>query len=142
MFERAADRFDELVVVVMVNANKKTMFTIDERVEMLSEATAFIGNVRVMSWQGLLGDFVREQGITAIVKGLRGGDADYELPMAKLHRTLAGADTCFISGDPAYGFLSSSLVKELAARGGGVIDLVPAAAHGRLLRRLAGLGNI
>ncbi|WP_435590710.1 pantetheine-phosphate adenylyltransferase [Nocardia sp. bgisy118] len=137
VFERAAAQFDELVVTVMVNTNKKTMFTIDERIEMLREVTASIGNVRVASWQGLLVDFAREQGITAIVKGLRCGDFDYELPMAQMHRTLTGVDTFFIASDPTYGFLSSSLAKEVAASGGDLIDLLPVAVHSRLLKRLA-----
>ncbi|NNH71387.1 pantetheine-phosphate adenylyltransferase [Nocardia uniformis] len=137
VFERAAAQFDELVVTVMVNTNKKTMFTIDERIEMLREATAHIGNVRVASWQGLLVDFAREQGITAIVKGLRCGDFDYELPMARTHHTLTVVDTCFITSDPTYGFLSSSLAKEVATSGGDITDLLPVGAHGRLLKRLA-----
>lgn len=136
VFERAAAQFDQLVVTVMVNTNKTTMFTIDERIEMLREATVGIGNVRVASWQGLLVDFAREQGITAIVKGLRCNDFDYELPMARTHRTLTDLDTFYIASDPTYGFLSSSMVKEVAASGGDVIDLLPVAAHGRLLKRL------
>lgn len=137
VFERAAAQFDELVVTVMVNTNKKTMFTIDERIEMLREATVGIGNVRVASWQGLLVDFAREQGITAIVKGLRGNDFDYELPMARTHRALTDLDTFYIASDPTYGFLSSSMVKEVAASGGDIVDLLPMAVRGRLLKRLA-----
>jgi pantetheine-phosphate adenylyltransferase len=138
VFERAAAQFDELVVTVMINKNKKTTFTLDERIEMLSEATAYIPNVRVASWQGLLVDFAREQGITAIVKGLRSsGDFDYELPMAQMNRKLTGVDTIFIATDPAYGFLSSSLVKEVAAYGGDVTDMLPEFVHERLLKRLA-----
>lgn len=87
VFERAAAQFDELVVTVMVNSNKKTMFTIDERIEMLREVTAYIGNVRVASWPGLLVDFAREQEITAIVKGLRHGDFDYEGNGVRTDRT-------------------------------------------------------
>lgn len=138
VFERAAAQFDELVVTVMINKNKKTMFSVDERIEMLREATAHIGNVRVASWQGLTVDFAREEGITAIVKGLRSsGDFDYELPMAQMNRTLTGVDTFFIATDPAYGFLSSSLVKEVAALGGDVTGMLPEFVQERLLKRLA-----
>ncbi|MEU6188114.1 pantetheine-phosphate adenylyltransferase [Nocardia sp. NPDC047038] len=136
VFERAAAQFDDLVVTVVVNASKKTMFTLDERVEMLREVTAHIGNVRVTSWQGLLVDFAREQGATAIVKGLRCGDFDYERSMARMNHTLTGVDTVFIASDPAYGFVSSSLVKEVAAAGGDTTGLLPATLHGRLLKRL------
>ncbi|WP_199857016.1 pantetheine-phosphate adenylyltransferase [Nocardia suismassiliense] len=139
VFERAAAQFDELVVTVMVNASKKTMFTIDERIEMLREVTAGIGNVRVTSWQGLLADFVRAEGITAIVKGLRCGDLDYELSMARMNRALTDVDTIFVASDPTYGFLSSSLVKEVAASGGDLSDLLQPAVHNKLLERLVEL---
>ncbi|MGY1976947.1 pantetheine-phosphate adenylyltransferase [Nocardia gipuzkoensis] len=137
VFERAAAQFDDLLVTVVVNTNKKTMFTIDERVEMLREATAHIGNARVTSWQGLLVDLAREQGITAIVKGLRYGDFDYERSMARMNHTLTGVDTVFIASDPAYGFVSSSLVKEVASAGGDITSLLPVAVRSRLLERLA-----
>ncbi|WP_280444831.1 pantetheine-phosphate adenylyltransferase [Nocardia brasiliensis] len=136
VFERAAAQFDELVITVMVNSTKTTLFTFDERIEMLREVTALLGNVRVASWSGLLVDFAREQGITAIVKGLRRGDLDYEQSMAQTHRTLTDVDTFFIAGDPAYGFLSSSLVKEIAASGGDTVGLLPAVVRDRLLQRL------
>jgi pantetheine-phosphate adenylyltransferase len=138
IFERAAAQFGELVVTVMVNKNKKTLFTLDERIEMLCEATAHIGNLRVESWHGLLVDFAREQGIGAIVKGLRSsGDFDYELPMAQMNRTLTGVDTFFIITDPTLGYLSSSLIKEVAAYGGDVSGMLPPLVHERLLKRLA-----
>lgn len=138
IFARAAAQFDELVVTVTVNPNKKTLFTVDERVQMLRDATAHIPNIRVASWQGLLVDFAKEAGITAIVKGLRNsGDFDYELPMAQMNHKLTGIETVFIAADPAYGFLSSSLVKEVARLGGDVTDMLPASVHKQLLERLA-----
>ncbi|NUS42521.1 MAG: pantetheine-phosphate adenylyltransferase [Mycobacteriaceae bacterium] len=138
IFERAAAQFDELVVTVMVNQNKKTMFTASERIAMLHAATAHLPNVRVESWQGLLVDFAKAQGVTAIVKGLRSGvDFDYELPMAQMNRKLTNVDTVFIIADPAYSFLSSSLVKEVAAFGGDVTGMLPADVQERLLERLA-----
>lgn len=138
IFTRAAAQFDELVVTVVVNPNKKTLFTLDERMQMVRDATAHIPNIRVASWQGLLVDFAREQGLGAIIKGLRNSaDFDYELPMAQMNRKLTGIDTVFIAGDPAYGFLSSSLVKEVARLGGDVKDMLPSAVHKQLLARLA-----
>ncbi|MGK8523464.1 pantetheine-phosphate adenylyltransferase [Nocardia asteroides] len=138
VFNRAAAQFDEVVITVMINQKKQGMFTVEERIEMLRESTAHLGNVRVESWQGLLVDFAREQGITAIVKGLRdAGDFGYELQMAQMNKKLSGVDTFFIATNPSFSFLSSSLVKEVAAYGGDVSDMLPPSVHKRLLDRLA-----
>ncbi|MFI1913194.1 pantetheine-phosphate adenylyltransferase [Nocardia sp. NPDC020380] len=138
IFARAAAQFDEVVVTVVVNPNKQGMFTIDERMEMIREVTAHLPNVRVESWRGLLVDFAKQEGLTAIVKGLRdSNDFGYELQMAQMNRKLTGVDTFFIATNPAYGFVSSSLVKEVAAYGGDIADLLPPTVHKRLLARLA-----
>jgi len=138
VFARAAAQFDEVVVTVLINKNKQGMFTVDERMEMLREVTADLPNVRVESWYGLTVDFAREQGLTAIVKGLRDvSDFGYELQMAQMNKKLSGVDTFFIATNPAYGFLSSSLVKEVAAFGGDVTDMLPPGVHKRLLARIA-----
>jgi pantetheine-phosphate adenylyltransferase len=138
VFARVAAQFDEVVVTVMINKNKQGMFTVDERMEMLREVTADLPNVRVESWHGLLVDFAREQGVTAIVKGLRDAtDFGYEMQMAQMNNKLSGVDTFFIATNPVYGFLSSSLVKEVATFGGDVSDMLPPSVHKRLLARLA-----
>ncbi|WP_067669522.1 pantetheine-phosphate adenylyltransferase [Nocardia miyunensis] len=138
VFARAAAQFDEVVVTVMINKNKQGMFTVDERIEMLREVTADLPNVRVESWYGLLVDFAREQGVSAIVKGLRDAtDFGYELQMAQMNKKLSGVDTFFIATNPVYSFLSSSLVKEVATFGGDVTDMLPPGVHKRLLARLA-----
>lgn len=138
VFERVAAQFDEVVVTVMVNKKKKGMFDVDERMEMLRDATAHLPNVRVASWHGLLVDFAREQGITAIVKGLRdAGDFGYELQMAQMNKKLSGVDTFFVATNPAFGYLSSSLIKEVASFGGDVSDMLPPMVHKRLLERLS-----
>ena len=135
---RVSAQFDEVVVTVTINPNKQGMFTIDERLEMLTEATAHLPNVTVDAWQGLLVDYARERGISAIVKGLRGAnDFDYELQMAQMNHKLTGVDTLFVATNPVYSYLSSSLVKEVATYGGDVSDMLPAAVHDRLLARLA-----
>ncbi|MET8426102.1 pantetheine-phosphate adenylyltransferase [Nocardia sp. NPDC004860] len=135
---RAAGQFDEVVVTVVVNPNKQGMFTVEERMDLIREVTAHLPNVRVESWRGLLVDFAKQQGITAIVKGLRDAtDFGYELQMAQMNRKLTGVDTYFIATNPAYGFVSSSLVKEVAAYGGDVADLLPPIVHKRLLARIA-----
>ncbi|MBU3063811.1 pantetheine-phosphate adenylyltransferase [Nocardia sp. NEAU-G5] len=138
VFARVAAQFDEVVVTVMINKNKQGMFTVDERMEMLREVTADLPNVRVESWHGLLVDFAREQGITAIVKGLRDAtDFGYEMQMAQMNNKLSGVDTFFIATNPVHSFLSSSLVKEVATFGGDVSDMLPPSVHKRLLARLA-----
>ncbi|MFG3614802.1 pantetheine-phosphate adenylyltransferase [Nocardia sp. NPDC047654] len=138
VFARAAAQFDEVVVTVLINPKKQGMFTVEERIELLRESTAHLSNVRVESWQGLLVDFAREQGVTAIVKGLRdAGDFGYELQMAQMNKKLSGVDTFFIATNPSLSFLSSSLVKEVAAYGGDVADMLPPSVHKRLLDRLA-----
>jgi pantetheine-phosphate adenylyltransferase len=138
VFARAAAQFDEVVVTVSVNPKKQGMFSVEERMEMLREATADLPNVRVESWQGLLVDFAKQEGISAIVKGLRDAtDFGYELQMAQMNKKLSGVDTFFIATNPVFSYLSSSLVKEVAAYGGDVTDMLPPAVHKRLLDRLA-----
>lgn len=138
VISRVAVQFDEVIVTVMINKNKKGLFSIDERLEMLREAVADLPNVRVDSWQGLLVDYAKANGASAIVKGLRGAnDFDYELQMAQMNHKLTGVDTLFIATNPRYSYLSSSLVKEVATYGGDVADMLPAKVHERLLARLA-----
>jgi pantetheine-phosphate adenylyltransferase len=135
---RTAVQFDEVVVTIVINPNKQGMFTVPERLEMLTEATSHLSNVRVDSWQGLLVDYATANGISAIVKGLRGAnDFDYELQMAQMNHKLTGVDTLFVATNPVYSYLSSSLVKEVATYGGDVSDMLPQSVHKRLLARLA-----
>lgn len=136
--ERASRLFDEVTVGVLVNKHKAGLFTIDERIAMLHDVTAQFGNVRVESFDGLLVDFCHERGITAIVKGLRAvSDFDYELQMAQMNHRLSGVETLFVSTNPLYSFLSSSLVKEVAGHGGDVEGLVPDSVNRHLVERLA-----
>jgi pantetheine-phosphate adenylyltransferase len=123
---RSSRLFDEVVVAVLVNENKASLFTLDERLNMLATATAQFPNVSVDSFKGLLVDFCRDRGIAAIVKGLRAvSDFDYELQMAQMNDRLSGVDTMFIPTSPEYSYLASSLVKEVARGGGDVTGLVP-----------------
>ncbi|ADU00150.1 MULTISPECIES: pantetheine-phosphate adenylyltransferase [Mycolicibacterium] len=141
VFERAAAQFDEIVVAVMVNPNKSGMFTLDERIALIEESTTHLPNLRVESGQGLIVDFVRERGLTAIVKGLRTGtDFEYELQMAQMNKHVAGIDTFFVATAPSYSFVSSSLAKEVAMLGGDVTALLPAAVNTRLTAKLAERG--
>ena len=138
IFERAAAQFDEVIVAVLINPKKSGMFDIDERIAMIDEATAHLPNLRAESGQGLVVDFVRERGMTAIVKGLRTGtDFEYELQMAQMNKHIAGVDTFFVATTPAYSFVSSSLAKEVATFGGDVSKLLPESVNRRLQAKLA-----
>ncbi len=135
---RTAALFDEVVVAVLVNKSKKSLFTVDERMAMLIETTAGHPNVVVDSFHGLLVDYCRAHDIRAIVKGLRAvTDFDYELQMAQMNQRLSGVDTLFMSASPEYSFVSSSLVKEVATYGGDVAHLLPDSVHRQLLERIA-----
>jgi pantetheine-phosphate adenylyltransferase len=136
--ERASKVYDEVTVAVLVNKKKSSLYTVEERMELLREVTADYGNVVVDSFHGLLVDYCRTKGIPVIVKGLRAiSDFDYELQMAQMNLSLAGVETFFMTTNPQYSFLSSSLVKEVATYGGDVSGLVPAVVHASLVERLS-----
>ena len=138
VFVRAASLFDEVTVAVLINKTKSSMFTVDERIEMLREVVAPYPNVKVDSFHGLLVDYCETNGIAAIVKGLRAvSDFDYELQMAQMNHRLKGVETLFVSTNPLYSYLSSSLLKEIATYGGDVSGLVPETVLARLGERIA-----
>jgi pantetheine-phosphate adenylyltransferase len=142
VIERASRLYDEVTVGVLVNATKSGLFPVDERIEMLREATAELGNVKVDSFQGLLVDYCRDHDIPVVVKGLRAvSDFDYELQMSQMNNRLSGVETLFVATNPEYSFLSSSLVKEVAMWGGDVSGLVPEPVLRRLGARLADRGD-
>ena len=137
VIERASRLYDEVTVAVLVNKSKQGLFTVEERIELLTEVTAHFGNVVIDSFHGLLVDYAREHGIPVIVKGLRAvSDFDYELQMAQMNHRLTGVETLFVATNPEYSFLSSSLVKEVATFGGDVSGLVPDVVLRRLASRL------
>ncbi|GES32024.1 phosphopantetheine adenylyltransferase [Streptomyces angustmyceticus] len=134
---RASKLYDVVHVAVMINQSKQGLFTVDERIELIRRATAEFGNVEVESFHGLLVDFCKQRDIPAIVKGLRAvSDFDYELQMAQMNNGLSGVETLFVPTNPTYSFLSSSLVKEVAAWGGDVSHLVPSFVLEALTERL------
>ena len=138
IIKRASALFDEVVIAVLVNKTKKTLFTVDERLEMIAEVTAQYPNVRVDSWSGLLVDYCETHDVKAIVKGLRAvTDFDYELQMSQINLQLKGVETLFMSTAPQHSFVSSSLVKEIATFGGDVSPYVPASIIAKLTARLA-----
>ena len=134
---RASSLFDEVTVAVLVNKSKQSLFTVEERIDMLTEVCADFPNVQIDSFHGLLVEFCRERDIHAIVKGLRAvSDFDYELQMAQMNSSLAPVETVFVPTSPEYSFLASSLVKEVATFGGDVSPLVPPMVLDRLTVRL------
>ena len=125
IIERASAHFDQVVVAVLENRTKASLFTVAERIEMIRETTSKFPNVIVDSWSGLLVDYCKTNSVQAIVKGLRAvTDFDYELQMAQVNLQ-SGIETMFMATAPAHSFLSSSLVKELAHYGGDVSSMVP-----------------
>jgi pantetheine-phosphate adenylyltransferase len=134
IISRCAQLYDEVVVAVFINQTKTSLFTVEERHELLTEVTAAFPNVRIDTFHGLVVDYCKEHDIPVIVKGMRAvSDFEYELQMAQMNRGLAGIDTLFMPTNPEYSFLASSLVKEIARWGGDVSSLVPP----NVLKRLA-----
>jgi pantetheine-phosphate adenylyltransferase len=125
--------FDEVLVGVIVNPSKESLFSTDIRSEMLTEIFNENKNITIKSFEGLLVDFAKENNVNAIVKGLRAmTDFDYEFQMAQMNFNLADFETIFVPASPEYGYVSSSLVKEIHSYGGDVNELVP----GNVLKRL------
>ncbi|MFY8002188.1 MAG: pantetheine-phosphate adenylyltransferase [Candidatus Nanopelagicaceae bacterium] len=136
VIERASHLFDEVVIAVLVNNSKSSLFTIEERIVLARDCVKHLPNVKVDMWSGLLVDYCRENKVDAIVKGLRAvSDFDYELQMAQMNLQLKGVDTLLMATKPAYSFLSSSLVREIARYGGDVSKLVPAGVLSELTRK-------
>src|SRR6478735_2833138 len=134
---RAAALFDHVTVAVLVNEQKVGLFSVEERVEMLTDSVADHDNVVVDSFSGLLVDFCTTNRMDAIVKGVRAPDFDYELQMAQMNRSIAGVDTVLVPTSPDWSFVTSSLVKVVARLGGDVSGLVPSRVLERLTSRLS-----
>ena len=135
---RAAGLFDHVVVSVMVNANKKSSFNIDERIEFLKKSLSNLKNVEVTSFNGLLAKYARDIGATAIVRGLRAmSDFEYEFQMALTNKKLnRDIETVFLAASSKNTYLSSSMVKEVAYFGGDISCFVPKEVHDDIKKRL------
>lgn len=130
IFTRAAANWEEVVILVTYNPNKNGLFTAEERIELIEKSIASIPNgpknITVDTWDKLLVDYLNENNIQAMVKGLRSSlDYEYELPMAQMNQRLSGAETYFLLTSPEYGYVSSTLCKEVAKYGGDVSGLLP-----------------
>ena len=122
-----------MIVGVVVNPQKESMFDVSQRENMLIEILKDYKNVEIKSFEGLLVDFAKQMNVSAIVKGLRAmTDFDYEFQMAQMNFNLADFETIFIAASPEYGYVSSSMVKEIFSYGGDVNALVPSIVVERL----------
>jgi pantetheine-phosphate adenylyltransferase len=141
LIERGAKLFDELVVAILQNSEKTSLFSVEERLEMLCECTRQWENVRIESFGGLLVDYARDRGAQAVLRGIRAvSDYEYELQMAWMNRKLdPSLETVFMMPAGAYPYLSSKLVREIASLGGKIEGFVPALVESRLRARLRDL---
>lgn len=139
IINRASTLMDEVIVAVAESTPKSTLFTIEERTDLARKATAHLPNVRVESFDGLLVDFARKMGVSVVVKGLRAiTDFEYEFQMNAINQQLDyRLETTFIMSPPEYMYLSSSIVRELAALGGDVSKFVTPEAAEALARKYA-----
>ena len=137
MIKRSSAIVDELIVGVLNNSDKNSLFSVDERVNMLKELTHDIPNVTVGSFDGLLGDYMKESGATIIVRGLRAvTDFEYELQIAQTnHVEYPAVETIFLVTNLKYSYLSSSVVREFAAYGGDISKFVPPQFVDRIYRK-------
>ncbi|MEK4761656.1 pantetheine-phosphate adenylyltransferase [Viridibacillus sp. FSL E2-0187] len=127
IIKRAADIFDEVYVAVMNNSSKNPLFNVDERMDLISQVTCDMPNVKVDSSSGLLIDYAKKRNADAIVRGLRAvSDFEYEMQITSMNRFLdEKIETFFIMTKNQYSFLSSSIVKEVSQYGGDIHGLVP-----------------
>lgn len=138
---RASKMFDELIVGVIVNPNKKPLFSKEERVHMIEELTKDLPNVSVECFEGLLADYVNENHFDAVVRGLRATtDFEYEIQMAQMNARLfnKGVESVFLMTSPEYSFISSSMIKEVVSLGGPVDGLIPDRIRDEIIRKYAG----
>jgi pantetheine-phosphate adenylyltransferase len=138
LIERGAKLFDHLIVAVLNNPGKDPLFTVEERVEMLKESTVALKNVSVATFDGLMVEFARKQGVSAVLRGIRAiSDYEYEFQMALMNRRLAPEiETVFLQPAGRYSFVSSRMLKEVFSFGGDVSGLVPPNVLKRLRNRM------
>ena len=138
IIKRSASMVDELIVGVLNNKAKSPLFSVEERVTMLGEVTKELPNVRVIPFAGLLVDFARQTDSKMIIRGLRAiTDFEYELQMSQMNRKLEeNVETVFLTTNLEYSYLSSSMVKEVAAFGGDISQLVPALVADRVEEKM------
>lgn len=137
---RGAKIFDKVIVAVLINAKKKSLFSVEERVDLLRQVTAEMDNVEVDSFDGLLIDYMKKRNAQLIIRGLRAvSDFEYEMQVASMNKKLnENVETFFMMTSHQYSYLSSSIVKEVASYKASVKDLVPPAVEQALLAKMNG----
>jgi pantetheine-phosphate adenylyltransferase len=140
LIERGSALFDKLIVAILRNEEKKVLFSVADRIDMLNEVTSRLPNVQVGSFDGLLVHYAAECGASVILRGIRAvSDYEYELQMALMNRRLKpDIETVFLMAGEAHSFISSRLVKEVIRLGGNISGLVPPSIEGRLRKRVLG----
>ena len=138
IIKRSASMVDELIVGVLNNKAKSPLFSVEERVTMLGEVTKELPNVKVIPFAGLLVEFARQTDSKMIIRGLRAiTDFEYELQLSQMNRKLEeNVETVFLTTNLEYSYLSSSMVKEVAAFGGDISQLVPALVADRVNEKM------
>lgn len=138
IIERASRCYDEVIVAVLENKAKNPLFSVEERVRMLRDATCKWSNLRVVSFSGMLVDFAREVEADVVIRGLRSAlDYEYEMQMAQLNRQLGATyETIFMAANPSYTNLSSSAVREIASYGKKLDDFVPIAVSAKIQEKM------
>ncbi|MEE0059439.1 MAG: pantetheine-phosphate adenylyltransferase [Acutalibacteraceae bacterium] len=136
---RAANMFDRVIVAVLINSSKQPSFTIEERIKLLKKALSGYDNIEIQSFDGLLADYARQTGATAVVKGLRAmSDFEYEFQMSLTNKTLnPDLETVFLTSRAEYMYLSSSIVKQVATLNGDITNFVPECIHDEIKQRLS-----
>ena len=143
VIKRASKLFDQVIVGVLLNSTKSPLFSVEERVNILKDATALLGNVAVYSFEGLSVNFAREHHASVIIRGLRAvTDFEYELQMAQTNRVLApDVDTMFLTTSLEYAYLSSTFMKEVARFGGDLGRFAPPQITRRVIEKLQKQGD-
>ena len=136
--ERASSLFDEVMIVIANNPRKNSLFTIDERIDLIDQSTRYLKNVHVSTTESLIVNFARENNSVAVIRGLRSiSDFEYEFQMALMNRSLAPEiSTLFMMPDEKYMHLNSTVVKEIAALGGDISTYVPDVVNAALKSKL------
>ncbi|MDD7183444.1 pantetheine-phosphate adenylyltransferase [Peptostreptococcus porci] len=127
IIERASKLFDKLIIGILINPNKKTMFTISERIELIKKSTEHIEKIEVISFEGLLVDYCKKNDVSVLVRGIRStADVEYELQMAHMNKELANEiETIILPTSTKYSYISSSLIKEVLSFDADIENLVP-----------------
>ncbi|MBV9761598.1 MAG: pantetheine-phosphate adenylyltransferase [Acidobacteriaceae bacterium] len=139
LISRGASLFDRLLIAILRNTQKAPLFPVDERIQMIREASSHLENVEADSFEGLLVDYAARRGASVFLRGIRAvSDYEAELQMALLNRRMGGVETIFLMAGEEFSFLSSRMIKEIVTLGGDVSNFVPAPVAARLRKRFPG----